>query len=64
MQKFRYQINDEEPPINYGNKFNDSVKEKIYRMKSGDIMIINLNFNLELETVDLKKVKQLEVHIE
>lgn len=64
VQKFRYQINDEEPGINYGNKFNDSVKEKIYRMKSGDIMIINLNFNLELETVDFKKVKQLEVHIE
>ena len=64
VRKFRYQINHEEPLINYGNKFNDSVKEKIYRMKSGDIMIIDLNFDLELETVDLKKITELEVHIE
>ena len=63
--KFRYQINDEEPMVNYGNEFNQSVKDKIYNMKSGDIMIIDdLNFNPELQSVDLKKVTELIVYIE
>lgn len=62
--KFRYQINAEEPMVNYGDEFNKSVKEKIYNMKSGDIMIIdNLNFNPELQNVDLKKVAELVVYI-
>lgn len=62
--KFRYQINDKNPTMNYGDEFNKSVKEKIYSMKSGDIVIIdNLNFNPELQTVDLKKVEELVVYI-
>ncbi|MDF2551923.1 MAG: hypothetical protein K0R77_1198 [Chryseobacterium sp.] len=63
--KFRYKINDEEPMVNYGNEFNKSIKEKIYNMKSGDIMIIDeLNYNPELQSVDLKKVAELIVCIE
>lgn len=63
--KFRYQINDEKPLVNYGNEFNKSVKEKIYNMKSGDVMIIDeLNYNPELQSVDLKKVTELIVYIE
>ena len=63
--KFRYQINDEEPMVNYGAEFNKSVKEKIYNMKTGDVMIIDeLNFNPELQNIDLKKVAQLVVYIE
>lgn len=51
--------------VNYGNEFNTSIKEKIYNMKSGDIMIIDdLNFNPELQSVDLKKVTELIVYIE
>lgn len=62
--KFRYQINDREPLINYGAEFNESVKEKIYNMKSGDVMIIDeLNYNPELQSVDLKKVAELIVYI-
>lgn len=63
--KFRYKINDEEPMINYGAEFNKSVKDKIYNMKFGDVMIIDdLNFNPELQSVDLKKVAELVVYIE
>lgn len=63
--KFRYQINDEKPLVNYGNEFNKSVKEKIYNMKSSDVMIIDeLNYNPELQSVDLKKVTELIVYIE
>lgn len=62
--KFRYQINDEEPTVNYGDEFNKSAKEKIYNMKSGDSMIIdNLNSNPELQNVDLKKVTELVIDI-
>lgn len=63
--KFRYQINNEEPTVNYGDEFNKSAKEKIYNMKSGDRMIIDeLNFNPELQNLDLKKVAELVVYIE
>nr|WP_314493158.1 GldM family protein [uncultured Chryseobacterium sp.] len=63
--KFRYQINDNEPMVNYGNEFNKPVKEKICNMKSGDVMIIDeLNYNPELQSFDLKKVVELVVYIE
>ena len=63
--KFRYQINDEEPMVNYGAEFNKSVKDNIYNMKSGDVMIIDeLNFNPEMQNIDLKKVTELTVYIE
>jgi len=62
--KFRYQINDEEPTVNYGDEFNKSAKEKIYNMKSGDSMIIDdLNSNPELQSVDVKKVEKLVIDI-
>lgn len=62
--KFRYQINNEEAMVNYGNEFNKSVKEKIYNMKSGDVMIIDeLNYNPELQNIGLKKVEELVVYI-
>lgn len=62
--KFRYQINDEEPKIKYGNKFNKSARKEIYRMKSGDSIVIDeLSFQPELQTVDLKKVEKLVVII-
>ena len=63
--KFRYQINHEEPMVNYGAEFNKSVKDKIHNMKSGDAMIIDeLNFNPELQNIDQKKVAELIVYIE
>lgn len=63
--KFRYKINDEESVVNYGDEFNKSAKEKIFKMKSGDYMVIDeLNFNPELQSVDLKKVTELKVLID
>ncbi len=64
VTKFRYQINEEEPMINYGDKFSRLVKEKIFNLKSGDHMIIDeLSFGPELQSIDLKKVTQLKVYI-
>ena len=64
VAKFRYQINEEEPMINYGDKFNKPVKEKILNLKSGDCMIIDeLSSGLELQNVDLKKITELKVYI-
>lgn len=40
------------------------LKKKISNMKSGDFMIIDeLNFNPELQNIDLKKVTELIVYI-
>lgn len=62
--KFRYQINNKEPTINYGDEFNKHAKEQVFNMKSGDFMIIDeLNFNPELQNIDLKKVEKLVVYI-
>lgn len=62
--RFRYQINDEESEINYGEEFSKSTKERIYKMKSGDSIVIDdLHFNFEPPNVDLKKVTKLTVHI-
>lgn len=64
VAKFRYQINEEEPMVNYGDKFNKAAKEKIFNLKSGDYMIIDkLSYGLELQNIDLKKVTELKVYI-
>ncbi|WP_343660389.1 hypothetical protein [Chryseobacterium sp.] len=64
VTKFRYQINEEEPMINYGDKFSRLVKEKIFNLKSGDYMIIDeLSSGPELQNIDLKKATELKVYI-
>lgn len=62
--KFQYQINEQEPAINYGEEFDESAKKKIFKMKPGDYMIIDLNFNPELQNVDLAKITELKVIIQ
>lgn len=64
VEKFQYQINNEEPAINYGEEFNESAKEKIFKMKSGDYMIIDeLSFNTKFQNSCLKEVTKLTVYI-
>ncbi len=64
VTKFRYQINEEEPMINYGDKFSRLVKEKIFNLKSGDYIIIDeLSSGPELQNIDLKKATELKVYI-
>ncbi|WBV59444.1 GldM family protein [Chryseobacterium camelliae] len=64
VEKFQYQINNEKPAINYGEEFNESAKEKIFKMKSGDYMIIDeLSFNTEFQNSCLKEVTKLTVYI-
>ncbi|MFZ4930604.1 hypothetical protein [Chryseobacterium sp. Mn2064] len=64
VSKFRYQINEGKPILNYGNSFDHIAKEKIYNLKSGDYMIIDeLKSDVELDNVDLKKVTELIVYI-
>lgn len=62
--KFTYKINDDEAFTNIGETFNENAKEKILQMKTGDSVIIdNLNFNPELQSIDLKKPEKLIVTI-
>ncbi len=62
--KFRYQINGGASEINYGEEFSTIAKEKIYKMKSGDSIVIDdLRFNLEPPNTDLKKMTELKVLI-
>ncbi|MDR6463932.1 GldM family protein [Chryseobacterium sediminis] len=64
VSKFRYQINEGEPMVNYGDRFNKPVKEKIFNLESGDYIIIDeLSSGLELENIDLKKITPLKVFI-
>lgn len=62
--EFKYQINNEEPVINYNEEFNESAKERIFKMKPGDYMIIDeLRFNTESQNSCLKEVTKLTVYI-
>ena len=64
VSKFRYQINEEKPTLNYGNSFDPIAKKKIYNLKSGDYMMIDeLSSGTDLQSVDLKKVIKLMVYL-
>lgn len=63
--KFGYQINQEESLINYGEEFSQSAKEKIFKMKPGDSMVIKeLSLENERPNIDYKEVNPLIVIIE
>ncbi|GEM_PF-3525686 len=65
VAKFHYRINQEETMVNYGEEFNHYVKEKIFKMKSGDSIIIdNLSFDNEQPNIDYKKANALKVIIQ
>lgn len=65
VAKFHYQINQEEPLINYGEKFTQSAREKIFKMNAGDSIVIDeLSFDNELPNVDYKKANALKVIIQ
>jgi hypothetical protein len=63
--KFHYQINQEESLINYGEEFNQSAKDRILKMKSGDSIVIDeLSLENEQPNIDYKKVNALKVIIQ
>lgn len=63
--KFRYQINQEKPLINYGAEFSQSVKDKIFKMKPDDSIVIDqLSLENEQPNIDYREVNPLKVIIE
>ena len=63
--KFRYRINQEEPLINYSEEFSQSAKEKIFKMKPNDSIVIDqLSLENEQPNIDYKEVNPLKVIIE
>ena len=64
IKTFQYKVNNEEFQFVKGNKFDISARKKIQKLQKGDsILIGDVDTEINLQNIDLKKIINLIIHI-